>query len=233
MTGAVGRTTLWLVALALLGARVASAQPAAPPSSDRWTVSGGLVWTGGYPIGDVSADLRRNATGSTPPPLTLFKTSSSFDPAAGLGARIGFALTPRLTIEGGGTYATPGLLVDITQDSEGEAVSFEGETIAQYTVDMSLLVELPVVGPTARFRPFAIGGASYLRQLHDDRALVETGMLYRVGGGARVFFRGAAGDRHGLGLRADVQAAFRRDGIEFESKTRIMPITSVLLFFSF
>lgn len=226
-------STLLAALFLLTGQAAAGAQSAPAEKTYRWSVAGGPVWTGSYPIGDATADLRQNAPGTPPPSVPLFRATSTFDAAPGIEGRFGFALTPRVTVEAGGRYSSPALRVDISQDLEGDAVSFEGETIAQYVIDVSVLVELPVLGAHARLRPFAIGGAGYLRQLHEDRVLVETGQLYHAGGGARLFFRGHEGDRRPLGLRADVQAAFRRDGIEFEGKMRVMPTASVLLFFGF
>lgn len=197
----------------------------------RFQVAGGLSWTGSYPIGESSADLLQNVPGQTPPALTLFRTSSSFDSTPGFEGRFGVMITPRLMVEVGGTFAKPKIQVEIVQDTETSTTSFEGETVSQYVVDVSLLWEVPVPA-TARVRPFAVGGGGYLRQLHEDRSLVDTGQLYHIGGGARVFFHGAASG-HPFGIRGDIQAAFRRDGIEFEEKRRVMPTASVLLFFGF
>ena len=52
-------------------------------------------WSGGYAIGDATAQLRGNGLGATPPPFTLFTADSRVD--AGRRRRelrVGFALTP-------------------------------------------------------------------------------------------------------------------------------------------
>lgn len=197
----------------------------------RFALAGGLGWAGSYPIGDSTADLLQNAPGSPPPTLSLFRAKSTFESAPGIEGRFGFAITPRLMVEVGGIYSKPKVRVEISQDTEGESTTFDGETLSQYVVDVSLIWELPFRS-AARLRPFVIGGGSYLRQLHEGRTLVETGQLYHLGGGARLFFRGAASG-HPLGIRGDVQAAFRRDGIEFEKRRRVMPTASLLIFFGF
>lgn len=232
------RRVLGCAAAALLliaAAGPAQAQPASDSSlgsAPRWTVAGGLLWTGGYGIGESSADLLQNLPGS-PPPLTLFRAAATVTAAPGVEARLGFAITPRLVVEAGGAYARPSVRVDVTDDLEAAAVSFDGETIGQFTLDVSALYELPVGSPAARLRPYAVAGGGYLRQLHADRVLVETGQVYHAGAGARWFLRGAAGDGRPLGVRADVQAAWRHGGIELEGKTRTMPTVSVLLFWGF
>ena len=223
----------WLV-LAGIALSAGSAAAQSPPGEKlyRWTIAGGFTWAGSYPIGESNADLVQNATGVPPPRLRLFSAASSFESTPGLDGRFGFAITPRLTVEVGGVYSKPTLTVAISDDTEGEATTFDGETISQYVVDVSVLFELPVAGRTARVRPYVIGGVSYLRQLHEEETLVETGQLYHVGGGARVFLRGAA-TGHPLGIRGDVQATVRRDGIEFEGQRRVLPTASVLVFFGF
>lgn len=220
-----------LFAIVVCGSGVASAQTSSTPH--RLTVAGGVLWSGGYDIGENSADLRQNAPGPTPPPFTLFRTESSFGSAAGVEARIGFAFTRSLAVEGGFAYSQPHVNVKITDDVEAGDVSFDGETTSRYVVEGSLVWTLPVVRDGARLRPYAIGGAGYLRQLHEDRALVENGQLYHVGAGVKYFWRGADGSRRPLGLRADVRAYIRKDGIELEDKVRTYPAVSASVFFGF
>jgi hypothetical protein len=219
-----------VVMLAVVGLLVTPVDAHAQ-STARWSIAGGLAWTGSYPIGDSTADLLQNAPGNPPPAFPLFRTKSSFESTPGIEGRFGFAIASRLTVEVGGAYSKPQIGVEISEDREGDATSFDGETIAQYVVDVSALWELPF-NPTARLRPYVIGGGGYLRQLHDERTVVETGQLFHFGAGARVFLRGASAG-HPFGVRADLQATFRRNGIDFEDQRRTMPTVSVLGFFGF
>ena len=84
----------------------------------------------------------------------------------------------------------------------------------------------------ARLRPFVIGGGGYLRQLHEERTLVETGQLYYFGFGARYWLRGGSGTARAFGLRGDLRANLRRGGIDFEDKNRVFPTLAVHLFLS-
>jgi hypothetical protein len=227
------------VALAVLGgsAGPAVAQPAtgtaSPPRTHRLSIAAGAVWAGGYPVGDRAAEIRRNAPGSTPPSFTVFRAESTFQSTAGFEARIGFALTSSLTIEGGAQWSKPHLLVEITQDTEGASASFDGQVISQYVIDASVIWRVPGFRQSARVRPFAMGGVGYLRQLYDERTLVETGEIYHVGGGVQYLFRGAEGRRRPLGVRADVRANIRRHGIEFAEEARTYPTVSGMVFFGF
>lgn len=213
----------------VLGAGVASAQEAPSLRAHRVVIEGGVVWSGSYDVGDINAELRSNAAGSTPPPFTWFSASSKVESVASIGARVGFTLTPTLAIEGGGVFGMPRVAVTITGDAETNRQHLEGEQLRQYLLDGALVWHLPGrLGP--RVRPFVVGGAGYLRQLHEERTLVETGQVYYAGVGARYWIRGGSGTARSLGLRGDLRANLRRGGIDFEDKARVYPTASLLLF---
>jgi hypothetical protein len=219
-----------LVCLVLLfGPSISSAQEAPALRARRFVLDGGVVWSGSYPIGDVNAELRSNATGSTPPPFTLFSASSEVGSAPSVGARLGFTLTPHVTLEGGVAFGLPRVVTAISRDTETGPQTLEGEQLKQYVIDGAVAWHLPVrIGP--RVRPFVTGGAGYLRQLHEERTLVETGQLYFGGVGARFWIRGGSGTARAFGLRTELRANLRRGGIDFENKARVFPSLGVNLF---
>lgn len=214
----------------------AFAQPAdAGPSlrARHVTVAGGVSWTGGYPIGDVTAQLRGNAVGSSAPPFTLFRAESSIEAAAGAEARVGFAMSRSLTLEIGVSYQRPGLTTSLSQDAEVAAVTIDAERLSQYVVDIGALWQLPRVTLGRRARPFLLAGGGYLRQLYDERTLVETGSVYYAGGGVRFWLRGGDGQRRSVGLRADGRALWRVEGVEFAGQTRVAPVFALHMFMEF
>jgi hypothetical protein len=223
-----------LAVMALLGVTgiPAAAQPA-PPAVSRGevTVSAGLAASGGYAIGDRFATLRASRGGGTES-FTLFRAESAFDPTAGLDVRVSYAMTSWLAVEVGGSVARPQVTVRVTGDTEALAELDVTERVSEYAVGASGLVYLPYRFG-ARSRPYVIGGAEYLRQLHDDRLLVETGRLAFAGGGVRYWLRGAAGSRRALGLRGEVSLVFRTGGIDFEDRGRRYPRLSALGFIGF
>lgn len=226
-------TLRWLGALVLgcLSADVASAQEAPALRAHRVVLEGGVVWSGSYDVGDINARLRSNAVGSTPPPFTWFSASSQVGSVPSVAARVGFTLTPTLAIEVGGMLGRPRVAVTITGDAETTRHDLEGEQLGQYLLDGAVVWHLPVrLGP--RVRPFVVGGAGYLRQLHEERTLVETGQVYYAGVGARYWIRGGSGTARSLGLRGDLRANLRRGGIDFEDKARVYPTLAVHLFLS-
>jgi len=222
---------LGAVMLVCLSAAGASAQEAPVFRPHRMVLEGGIGWSGGYAVGQVNAQLRGNAPGSTPPPFTLFSASSDLSRAPGVSVRVGVTLTPQLIIEGGGGFAMPRVGFAIARDPEVGSQRIEGEQLKQYLFDGALVWHLPLrLG--SRARPFVIGGGGYLRQLHEERTLVETGEIYYGGVGARYWLRGGAGTTRSFGLRTDLRANVRRGGIDFENKVRVFPSLAVHLFLS-
>ena len=214
------RRRVALVALLCVGIGEAEAQV---------TINGGLGWSGGYDIGVSSAQLRTNAPGAAAPPFTLFSVDSRVAPSPGGEVRVGVAMTPRFSVEGGVVLANRRLAFAVSGDPESAAQQFDGETLHHYVFDAGVAWELPVLR-RRRMRTFASGGAGYLRQLHQDRTLVETGQVYYVGGGARYWLRGRPSSSRSLGIRGDLRLNVRRHGIDFENRARTYPTVSFLMF---
>ncbi len=219
--------------LVIVGAHRAAAQGAGPMFGlEHLTLSAGMSGSAGYAIGDRNAELRRNSMG-TPSPFTLFRARSVLEGAPGLEARLALAFSRLLAVEVGATFAKPHLDVTITQDGEGNPSSSIVETISQYTIDVGGVVQLPWVKLGSRARPYVIGGGGYLRQLHEDRLLVETGSLVYVGGGVRYWLRGGSATSRALGVRADARYVRRMRGIDFEDRSRGYATFSALGFVGF
>ena len=71
------------------------------------------------------------------------------------------------------------------------------------------------------FVPFVSGGGGYLRELHEDNAVVLTGAEIHAGGGLQYWFGKGA---HRFGLRVDAQVSSRSKSIGFEDKRRVLPV---------
>jgi hypothetical protein len=204
----------------------------ASPAAAQVTVSGGVTWSGGYAIGDATAELRSNALGAPTPAFTWFETSADITAAAGVEARVGFTVHPRLTIEAGGAFSRPRVAFSIGGDSEAGPQSLEGELLQQYIIDGGLVWHWPIAAVPALV-PFVAGGAGYLRQLHEERTLVETGQVYYVGGGTRYWLRGRPDGPRGLGVRGEVRMVRRVSGIDFEDRRRTYVSLSLQAFIAF
>lgn len=227
-----GRPLVVAGLLVTLGGATAHAQSDEPALRPKHiTLAAGWIVNGSYPVGDRNAELRRNATG-TPPPFTLFRAEGELGLANGIEARVGYAVTRSIAIEAGGSYTKPQLAIAISEDSESPDTTSIVDEITQYTVDVAGVIQLPLrLG--GRSRPYAIAGGGYLRQLGDDRLLVETGRVFHVGGGIRYWLRGGAATDRALGVRVEARYVHRTGGLDFEDRSRGYPSFSLLAFAGF
>jgi hypothetical protein len=226
--GSTARAGLIGLAMCMAGAANPHAQS---PAFQSWhvTLAGGASAQTSYPIGNVDADLRRNATGA-PPNVPLFRTESEIGGATAVDIRAAVAITRLLAVEVGGMISQPQLRVRIAADTEATGESFATERLSQYTVDVSGVLLLPDVGLGRRARLYALAGAGYLRQLHEGRIDVDTGSTIHAGAGGQYWFRGGDGRQRPLGLRGEVRLVHRNGGIDYEDRSRNYPTLSALLF---
>ena len=195
----------------------------------RFTIGAGVVWSGAYDVGEATAQLRGNGPGASAPPVTLFTSDSRITSVASPELRIGFAMTGRVALEFATSVTQPHIGVAIAGDTEAPSQQLPGEKLEQYLFEGGATWQLPVrIG--AKLAPFIAGGVTFLRQLHEDRTLAETGQIYHAGGGARYFLRGGHGMGHAVGLRADARVNFRRNGIDFENTMRTYSTFSLSVF---
>jgi hypothetical protein len=226
-----------LAGLLLLATAVPTlAQDAAPAlRPHRFVLSGGVGWLGGYGIGRNTATLRRNQPGTTTPgPVPVFIAEGAIGRTASADMRVGFTLTRDLSLELGGSYSRPSVVVDISADSEaGEALQLSDQRESQYVVEVSGVWHLPRLRLGRRARPYLLGGGGYLRQLDIDRVKAETGNIFHAGGGVWYWMRGRDALASAAGIRGEVRVQFRSGGLDFEGKTRAAPAAMVLLFYAF
>jgi hypothetical protein len=214
-------STIRGAALALVlvcGAATAlDAQSRTGPSRSRsFQASVGALFLSGTDFGAASATLTNNQV--PPTRYTLFQADSTLQPTPGLEARLGYMLTRTFGIEGALLYSRPRLETRLSADVEGATPLTATNELSQYMLDVSAVLHLPRL----RFggaMPFVLGGAGYLRQLDEDRALVETGQTVHAGGGLTYVFRQRTrGLVRGLGVRADGRLYVRTGGYELNDE---------------
>lgn len=223
--------------LMLAAAPLASAQ-AAGPGVPRWRpwrpvlIAGG-GWLGADALGRVVAETRGVATGTTTPPAaTLFRTDSTLGGAPRFEAAVAVPVTARVAIEITGSLARPTLMTELQGDAEGAPATSATERIDEYTLGGRAVVELTRWEWAQRFRPFVVAGGAYLRQLHEENVLVETGQVWSAGGGVR-WWAGRRGRRRPLGVSLETGWSWRTGGIAFAAGARAMPWASVRAFAGF
>jgi len=195
----------------------AAAQPyigSAGPHTGSIEVSGSASWTAGYDAGSRSAlETANSSTGA--PPITLFTTDSELRPAVGVDARVGVYVGSRVSVEGSFQFSRPTLETRIADDFENADPITAKATTTSYLAGGSLLYHFGSGGVV----PFVMGGAGYLRQLHEDNAEVVSGSEVHGGGGVKIWM----GSARRFGLRIDAQVSSRSNSISFEEKRRILP----------
>jgi hypothetical protein len=207
----------------------AAAQPSAPRPF-RFEAGIGVSWMGREPIGTRTATETTGAGGTSP----LFNTSSDLAGAAGFDGWIGVRLSRTLVAEAEASYLKPQLRIAIGADAEGAAAVTASETIQQFTVGGNIRWMLPGRWWSPRLAPFALGGGGYLRQLHDQATLLETGRFYQLGAGVETLLvPGRRFHTRGAGVRADVRALIRSKGIAFDGGSRASPAAGVSAFVRF
>jgi len=178
----------------------AEAQTTSPPTG-RFEVSVGAGWLGGASFGEQPADLR----GAAGNPYRLFESETSLGGTGLFEARAGFAVTRRFVVEGRAAISKPQLSTVVSSDAEASGSFTAVEDLDQYIFDGGVLVRLSELEAFG-LKPFAIAGFGYVRQLHEDQALVETGHLFYVGGGiTRLLFSRAQGFIRSGSIRGDLR----------------------------
>jgi hypothetical protein len=210
-----------------------AALPAWRPLRPVLSIGGG--WIGADALGSVTAETRSAVTATTTPPrFPLFRTQSTLGGAPRVEVAVGIPATSSVLIEVLGSLARPTLSTAISGDAEGARATTATELVDEYTVGTRAIWDLRRWEWWGRARPFVTGGGAYLRQLHEDRVLVETGQVWSAGAGLRYWLR-RTGPRPGraIGLTGEAGWAWRTGGIAFVDGARSMPTVALRAFVGF
>ena len=202
-------------AAALLIPRAVAAQP-------RLDITASGAWWQGYDLGGKRASITgpQTPTGS---PVTLFDNDVSIKSGPGAEVRIGWRVFRAVYAEATGGLGVNTIASHVHDDIEKAPAITASSTLTQITIEGGALVELTAWGlPSGKLVPFVDGGGGYLRQVHEDRVLIETGRTLYVGGGAK--WHSAAAQPKGfaqrLVVRADVRFVSRTGGVDIDDERR-------------
>jgi hypothetical protein len=182
-------------------------------------IGGGGAWGGGFDVTTLDAELTRAADNTG---FDLFSTDGSVSGFPGAHARLGVYLSRAVSIEGGVRVTRPRLSFDLSGDAESAPDETATETLTQYVFDGSVLFHF--IGASfagGRGVPFASAGGGYVRELHANNELVETGDEVHATIGIKYWF--GAGDRR-VGLRGEAGLSSRRRGFDPEEGRRMVPM---------
>lgn len=227
---------LSVVALAVVVPTPARAQPASPPAWRPWrpTLSVGGTIGGAESLGVRTIEARAVAVGTaTPPGFTLFRADSTLGRRAGGDLVIALPLTATLAVEARGTVGRPTLTTRLSGDPEGATGDGASERVTDVEIGGRVSWLVPSGPWPRRLRPFVAAGGAYVRQLHQDRILVETGSAWRADLGSHLWLRGGHGRGLALGLTAEMGWHWRTGGITFDEGVRSAPAAAVRMFAGF
>lgn len=190
-------STAVVAAIVLLTGRTADAQT----DGGKYEVAAGVRVVGPEPLGRVDA-TETTASGTT---FRLFTADSTLDTLIGFEARLGYRVSRALRIEATGSYGASNLEIALNSDVENAAALTATERIAQFTLEGAAVMELTRWAVGA---PFITAGGGYVRALHEERILVDEGVLWLAGGGVNLLLRSNPGSA--LGVRLDARALFQR-----------------------
>ena len=196
---------------------------AAQTSGGTYEVGGGVRFVGPESLGSVNANETNPGGGE----FRLFTAASTLHGAVGLEARFGVRVTPSLRLEATGSYGASNLNVELEADVEGAASVTASERVTQFTLEGAVVMELAGWQFGARGMPFLSGGVGYARALHEDRVLVEEGILWYGGGGLDLLLR----SNRRLGVRLDARALFQQGIIN--DGVHMSPVVAATLFVRF
>jgi opacity protein-like surface antigen len=209
-----------------LSASAAHAQTAM--DGGRIEIAAGVMWTGAVSLGTVAA------TETAPSGrFTLFSTATELAAAPGVEARIGVRLTPVLEVEASSSYAQPRLQTAVSGDVEHGAPVTASESLRQFTVDGAVVANLTRWRIGSRATPFVLAGVGYLREVHQGENLAAAGQMYFAGGGIKYLLMSRPRRLKGVGVRADVRALARRNGVAFDTVLHASPVIGASLFVRF
>ena len=239
MTG-LAITSRWrrLIALVLLTGTLAlwSSEAAAQvwagapgPRAGSVEVSGGAAFVGKVALGGRDAEESRNVN-TGPGPFALFASESTLGAGPAALLRLGVYLSRSVSVEAGVQYGRPRLSTRLSGDAEQAPTVTADETLTRYWIDGSLLLHLTGLSfAGGRGVPFVSAGGGYLRELHEQTQLIETGREYHAGGGVK-FWMGT-GAR--LGIRVDAGASMRSGGVDFRTGRRTAPMAAGSVMYRF
>ena len=137
--------------------------------------------------------------------------------------RIGWRVWRGLYAEATGGLGRNTLEAQIRDDIERAPALTVSASLTQITVEGGALFEIASLPmPAGKLVVFGAGGGGYLRQVHEDRLLIETGSTLYGGGGVkwRAGTQRPDGFVERLFVRGDVRLVTRAGGVDIEDARR-------------
>src|SRR5262249_6926108 len=185
--------------------RPAPRPPRPTPHAGSWEIGGGFWFSGGFDLGNATAELTRNPDTGTGP-LDLFTTRSTLTSGPGFHGRLSGYVSKSVAIEGSARITRPKLRIAISGDFESAPNQVSEETITAYIFDGSVVWHLTnATFSKGKGVPFVSGGLGYIRDAHEGNQLIDTGTEFHATGGIKYWFNMKP---RRLGIRAEGGVSF-------------------------
>ena len=208
------------VVLAVLAAAASPAAAQTRASAGLLDVAVGALYMNRSPL--TSGDAKETTpTGGS---FSLFSTSTTLSAMTGGELHVGVHVTRHLELFGAGSFGSRQLRIEATNDTENAAAVTASERLQQFTFTGGALWFLG----GSRLAPFLSAEAGQLRELHEDKTLVESGLVYMAGGGISMLFA----ERGSAGLRLAGRAVVRSKQFLLDTK-RVSPAVGLSVFVRF
>lgn len=212
-----------ILTMMVLAGLVAAAAPAAAQSggsAGAIEVAVGALYMNRSPL--TSGDAKETTpTGGT---FSLFSTSTTLSAMTGSELHVGVHMTRRVELFGAASFGSRQLRIEATNDQENAASVTASERLQQFTFTGGARWFLS----ESRVAPFLSVEAGQLRELHDNKTLVESGLVYMAGAGVSMLFA----DGGAAGLRLAGRAVVRSKQFLLDTK-RVSPAVGVSVFVRF
>jgi hypothetical protein len=149
-----------------------------------------------------------------------------------LEARLGVRHTSVLNVEAAFYIDEADLETRLTSDVENIPDFTARESVSQAVFEAGIAAHFQRWALGAAI-PFIGGGAGFIRQLHENDYIAETGAVYYVGGGMTAVLRQTTGLVKVLGVRGDVRATVRSGGVAFDDAATVAPALGISFFTRF
>ncbi len=225
---------LWLLAPSQASAgqfKPLVVQSAKPQKEPRFDVTLAFAFSGGSALGTQQATFTPNQTGT--PRYVLFTTDTDLGWGSGVEARVGYHISPAVTIEAGVWLTAANVNVTISGDQEGApTANFTGERLKHMQFEAHLVLGPPRLRfAKDRVQPYLSIGGGALRQLHAGNTLAENGSVVEAGVGLRIGLgSGKSGGWQRFGLRVDLRACHVQGGFNLGVNSRTYPAGMLGLF---
>jgi hypothetical protein len=220
---------MWRIGVFVGLVLVAHADAGAQPLAGNVELAVGVRWTGPTELG--SADASETASNGSR--FRLFGTRTSLELATGVEGSFRMQLGSSFDVGVSSSFSQAKLRSEIASDVEGVPDVEALENINELAIEGTMLARLNW-RPFGAARPFISGGAGYLRHLHEDRTLIESGYIFHLGAGIDYVLRtGGTGIVKTTGIRLDGRAVIRARGVAFDDRSRVAPAVTAAMFLRF